>query len=573
MLPDIVNKKFNSSVKPLPLLDAQDKHGLLLNSKSHQQGSIFPLIYNKNAHNSQDNRPQGQHGIQLPAAERLGETSNKILPVNYEKTIQGHKPPLKPADALKHFKNHLTAYEQNEILGYSEIWFLGLDARKIDGVSDTENSSSYDDEQGTYITVLRDHLAYRFEVLDLTGKGSFGQVVKCLDHKNNEVVAVKIIRNKKRFHHQALMEIKILELLRRKDKDGSHNIVRMKEYFYFRNHLCISFELLGVNLYELVKRNNFQGFSLSLVRKFTISILKCLEMLKKERIIHCDLKPENILLFKKGQSAIKVIDFGSSCYEHQRVYTYVQSRFYRSPEVILGYPYGLAIDMWSLGCIIAELHAGFPLFPGENEVDQLACMMEVLGLPPASFIKAAPRRKAFFDLKGTPKSITNSKGKKRRPNSKDLAITVQSSDAVFLDFLKSCLRWNPDERITPNEALQHAWIQSTKARKMKPKTNATKSLNYAALQSPAKHKDIELHTVKAETCIDVAENHISGCPSFIDDCAAEALSEINLQPTNKWNNQIKTNISLTNIFDKVDQPDPDSNTNLLNNSKMSLPIP
>ncbi|KAJ1165196.1 hypothetical protein NDU88_005625 [Pleurodeles waltl] len=157
--------------------------------------------------------------------------------------------------------------------------------------------------------------------------------------------------------------------------------------------------------------------------------------------------------------------------------------------------------MWSLGCIIAELHTGFPLFPGENEVDQLACIMEVLGLPPISFLKAAPRRKAFFDAKGAPKSITNSKGKKRRPNSKDLAVMVHSSDTGFLDFLNSCLRWNPEERITPDEALQHAWIQSAKVRKIKPKTNATKTLKDASFQSAAKNKDIGLHTVKAGSVV------------------------------------------------------------------------
>ncbi|KAK4830326.1 hypothetical protein QYF61_010090 [Mycteria americana] len=152
-----------------------------------------------------------------------------------------------------------------------------------------------------------------------------------------------------------------------------------------------------INLYELIKKNNFQGFSLSLIRHFTQCVLRCLQVLYQERIIHCDLKPENILLYHKGQGSVKVIDFGSSCYEHQRVYTYVQSRFYRSPEVILGHPYAMAVDMWSLGCIMAELYTGYPLFPGENEVDQLACIMEVLGLPPADFIQAASRKRTFFE--------------------------------------------------------------------------------------------------------------------------------------------------------------------------------
>ncbi|RWS01318.1 dual specificity tyrosine-phosphorylation-regulated kinase 2-like protein [Dinothrombium tinctorium] len=105
---------------------------------------------------------------------------------------------------------------------------------------------------------------------------------------------------------------------------------------------------------------------------------------------------ENILLRHKGGSSIKVIDFGSSCFAHQRVYTYIQSRFYRAPEVVLGLPYGPAIDIWSLGCILAELYTGYPLFPGENEADQLSCIMEILGTPPSSVLESATRRRLFF---------------------------------------------------------------------------------------------------------------------------------------------------------------------------------
>ncbi|KAF3816440.1 hypothetical protein GH733_014613 [Mirounga leonina] len=317
---------------------------------------------------------------ELQASEMLFHSSIKTEdPKPEEKPPRKHKVPLTAAEALKFFKNQLSSYEQSEILGYTELWFLGLEAEKLHMTPEKFSKTSFDDEHGSYMKVLHDHIAYRYEVLEMIGKGSFGQVAKCLDHKNNELVALKIIRNKKRFHHQALVELKILEALRRKDKDNTHNVVHMKDFFYFRNHLCITFELLGINLYELMKNNSFQGFSLSVVRRFTLSVLKCLQMLYVEKIIHCDLKPENIVLYQKGQVSVKVIDFGSSCYEHQKVYTYIQSRFYRSPEVILGHPYNMAIDMWSLGCIMAELYTGYPLFPGENEAEQLACIMEVNG--------------------------------------------------------------------------------------------------------------------------------------------------------------------------------------------------
>ena len=80
--------------------------------------------------------------------------------------------------------------------------------------------------------------------------------------------------------------------------------------------------------------------------------------MREHNIVHCDLKPENILLRKINKSGIKIIDFGSGCFEDQKIYTYIQSRFYRAPEIVLGIPYSSAIDMWSFGCILYELYVG-----------------------------------------------------------------------------------------------------------------------------------------------------------------------------------------------------------------------
>lgn len=367
--------------------------------------------------------------------------------------------PMTPATALKLHRDHLTEYEQSEVLEYPQIWYTGAGAQKVRGSPVCGNHNhGYDDDRGDYTIVPHDHFAYRFEIIQILGKGSFGQVMRCFDYKTQTMKAVKVIRNKKRFHHQALVEVKILEHLRHKDPDDGCNIVHMHEYFYFRNHLCISFELLSINLYEFIKNNNFQGLSLGLIRRFAQQLLVSLKFLRKQRVIHCDLKPENILLRQPNKSVIKVIDFGSSCFEDERVYTYIQSRFYRSPEVILGLPYDVGIDMWSLGCILAELYTGYPLFPGENEVEQLACIMEICGLPPQSVLDQASRRKVFFDSAGAPRLVANSRGKKRRPGAKELSQVLRCTDALFVNFLEMCLQWNIRERFTPEDALKHEWI-------------------------------------------------------------------------------------------------------------------
>merc|ERR1712170_298193 len=145
---------------------------------------------------------------------------------------------------------------------------------------------------------------------------------------------------------------------------GKHHLLQMYDHFLFRGHLCLVFELLSINLYELIRQNKFRGLPTTLIRHIMIQIVDAMLTLAEANVVHCDLKPENILLQSSDSADIKIIDFGSACLEHRTVYTYIQSRFYRSPEVILGVSYGKSIDMWSVGCIAAELFLGLPLFPG-----------------------------------------------------------------------------------------------------------------------------------------------------------------------------------------------------------------
>uniref|UniRef100_A0ABM5GL78 dual-specificity kinase n=1 Tax=Pogona vitticeps TaxID=103695 RepID=A0ABM5GL78_9SAUR len=518
----VFRQKVNSSISVLPHLEFQAKPSMVSSAvKSQAQEAIFPQIAMKNLQTV-----NVLHQViflvlhllvVIRKAENIGEYCD-IIHVDiyqglFKRRYKGEVPKrIRFFKALKHFRNQLTLYEQREVKEYKELWFLGLGAKKIEGHSDAENNNFYDDDHGSYKKVLSDHIAYRYEILAVIGKGSFGHVVKCLDHKTGEKVAVKIIRNKKRFHNQAMVEVSILNALRQKDEDHVYNVVHMKEYFYFRNHFCISFELLGINLYELIKKNNFQGFTLGLIRRFTQCILRCLQLLYTEKIIHCDLKPENILISQPqhGQVSFKVIDFGSSCYEHQRVYTYVQSRFYRSPEVILGHPYATPIDMWSLGCIMAELYTGYPLFPGENEMEQLACIMELLGLPPADFIQTASRRRTFFDANGTPKNVTNSRGKIRNPSSRDLSSVLKTYDGCFLDFLKKCLVWKPSHRMTPEEAMHHAWMQDPWLSKVKqkPKT-ATKQSEGSFFTTEKKKENVHKNT-QSERRDEIIWHHLLG---------------------------------------------------------------
>ncbi|KAJ8982345.1 hypothetical protein NQ317_013095, partial [Molorchus minor] len=226
-------------------------------------------------------------------------------------------------------------------------------------------NDGFDDDNHDYIVKNGEKFLERYEIESLLGKGSFGQVVKAYDHGEQCHVAIKIIKNKKPFLNQAQIEVKLLEMMNRADIENKYYI----------------------------------GVSLNLTRKFAQQLCTALLFLSTPElnIIHCDLKPENILLCNPKRSAIKIVDFGSSCQLGQRIYQYIQSRFYRSPEVLLGIPYDLAIDMWSLGCILVEMHTGEPLFSGANEIDQMNKIVEVLGMPPKHLLDQANKTRKFFE--------------------------------------------------------------------------------------------------------------------------------------------------------------------------------
>lgn len=252
-----------------------------------------------------------------------------------------------------------------------------------------------------------------FQVIELLGQGTFAQVFKCKESTTGKIFAIKVVKNKPAFTMQAKMEIEIFRLLRQKaesktsieeddkcDKLSTNCFVSLLCHFMFKKHLCLVFELLGQNLYELLKKRQFRGLPLKVVQSLMKQSIHGLTELGKRKIVHCDLKPENILLVSNSAllhdfsneeliksavneaNTVKLIDFGSACVEGQSTYSYIQSRFYRSPEVLLGINYDSAIDMWSLGCVAAELFLGLPILPGFHEHDQLSRILEMIGILP-----------------------------------------------------------------------------------------------------------------------------------------------------------------------------------------------
>jgi dual specificity tyrosine-phosphorylation-regulated kinase 1 len=387
----------------------------------------------------------------------------------------------------------------------NKVYYEERDARRAARAAQKQkgqgaHNDGYDDENYDYIVTSGEMFYGRYVIKERIGKGSFGQVVRAVDSETNKDVAIKIIKSKKPFLMQAKTEIELLSHLQDKDPDDQNNVVRLLTHFIYRNHQCLVFEMLSLNLYELLKNTQFGGVSLNLIRKFAKQILKALSFLARSDVdvIHCDLKPENILLRHPKRSGVKVIDFGSSCRSNKRMYSYIQSRFYRSPEVMLGLPYTVAIDMWSLGCILVEMHTGEPLFSGSDQFDQMQKIVKMLGMVPMHMLEQASdtHRLQFFEKAKTDAGVeewtirqvpasssssprTSSSPKKIVPGKDPIkSITdVVGADTtrkkkhppsetgnsprnyeLFVDLVYKMLTYDPRHRIKPEEALEHPFI-------------------------------------------------------------------------------------------------------------------
>ncbi|KAG7574319.1 Protein kinase-like domain superfamily [Arabidopsis suecica] len=315
--------------------------------------------------------------------------------------------------------------------------------------------------------VINSVIGGRYYITEYIGSAAFSKVVQAQDLHNGVDVCLKIIKNDKDFFDQSLDEIKLLKHVNKHDPADEHHILRLYDYFYHQEHLFIVCELLRANLYEFQKFNQESGgepyFNLSRLQVITRQCLDALVFLHGLGIIHCDLKPENILIKSYKRCAVKIIDLGSSCFRSDNLCLYVQSRSYRAPEVILGLPYDEKIDLWSLGCILAELCSGEVLFPNEAVAMILARIVAVLGPIETEMLEKGQETHKYFTKEYDLYHLNE------ESNEIEYIITEEScleeqlhvSDELFLDFVRSLLEINPLRRPTALEALNHPWLSSS----------------------------------------------------------------------------------------------------------------
>ncbi|KAG8589977.1 hypothetical protein GDO81_006585 [Engystomops pustulosus] len=288
----------------------------------------------------------------------------------------------------------------------------------------------------------------KFEVLGVVGEGAYGVVLKCRHKETKEIVAIKKFKDSEEneeVKETTLRELKMLRTLKQE------NIVELKEAFRRRGKLYLVFEYVEKNMLELLEEMP-NGVPPEKVKNYIYQLIKAIHWCHKNDIVHRDIKPENLLI--SYNDILKLCDFGFarnlSEGSNANYTEYVATRWYRSPELLLGAPYGKAVDMWSVGCILGELSDGQPLFPGESEIDQLFTIQKVLGPLPSEQMKLFYSNPRFHGMRFP--AVNHPQSLERR------YLGIISS--VLLDLMKNLLKLNPSDRYLTEQCLNHPAFQT-----------------------------------------------------------------------------------------------------------------
>ncbi|KAJ2800473.1 U4/U6 small nuclear ribonucleoprotein prp4 [Coemansia helicoidea] len=344
-------------------------------------------------------------------------------------------------------------------------------------------ADSWDDSDGYYRTIVGELLDDRYLVQAFLGQGVFSSVVRAVDtRQQNAPVAIKIIRQNELMHRAGVKEQRVLERLQAADPADQMHVVRLTGSFAHRGHLCLCFELMSMNLREVVRKyGRATGLSLQAVRVYGTHLLLALDLLRRCGVVHGDVKPDNCFVSEQ-RNAARLGDLGSACdVGAAEITPYLVSRFYRAPEIILGLPYDGAVDVWSLGATLFELYTGRILFPGRDNNHMLRLMMEARGHIPNRMLRRGQFWQQHFEDNGgstmdfvarATDPLSGAASERRmvfaRPALDIRARVLQATpDAApedtqqalrFASLLERCLELSPEKRIAPIDALRHPFF-------------------------------------------------------------------------------------------------------------------
>ncbi|XP_045207843.1 cyclin-dependent kinase 4-like [Mercenaria mercenaria] len=291
---------------------------------------------------------------------------------------------------------------------------------------------------------------HQYEEVSLIGKGAYGVVYKGRDLKNEgQFVAMKMIRIQNTEEGMPMSAIREISLLKQLEAYEHPNIVRLLDVRHTQSlggeiQLKLVFEFIDQDLTTYLEKCPSPGLGPDKIKDLMFQLLSGVDFLHSNRIVHRDLKPQNVLISFDGQ--LKLADFGlARVYGFQMALTQVVvTLWYRAPEVILQAQYATPVDMWSCGCIFAELFNRRPLFCGESDIDQLIKIFEVRGRPIES---------------DWPQNVSLPWNSFQAFPPRSVSSYIPEMDPVGMDLFEKLLTFNPHRRISASDALRHKYFK------------------------------------------------------------------------------------------------------------------
>jgi renal tumor antigen len=287
---------------------------------------------------------------------------------------------------------------------------------------------------------------HKYRLISKKGEGTFSEVLKAQSIKNGQYTAIKCMKN----HFDSIEQVNNLREIQALQRlSPNPHVVKLYEVLYDQptGRLALVFELMNMNMYELI-RGRRHYLPENAVKLFMYQLIKAMDHMHRNGIFHRDIKPENILI---RDDLLKVADFGScrGIYSKQPYTEYISTRWYRAPECLLtdGY-YGYKMDMWGVGCVMFEVIALFPLFPGTNELDQITKVHKVLGSPSAELLaKFKEHAASHIDFNFPQYEATG------------IAKMIPHTSAECVDLIEKLIDYDPDTRLSARQALRHPWFR------------------------------------------------------------------------------------------------------------------
>lgn len=289
----------------------------------------------------------------------------------------------------------------------------------------------------------------RYRLIAKKGEGTFSEVLKAQNIRNQEYCAIKCMKN----HFDSIEQVNNLREIQALQRLSPHpHVVTLFEVLYDRpsGRLALVFELMQMNFYELI-RGRRHYLAEPTLKNYIFQLCKAMSHMHRHGIFHRDIKPENVLI--SGEQ-LKVADFGScrGIYSRQPYTEYISTRWYRAPECLLtdGY-YSHEMDMWGVGCVMFEVSSLFPLFPGTNEMDQIQKIHKILGTPSQAMLDKFKISRAHADM-----NFPEYRGSGIVPLLPNL-----SPEGV--DLVVRLLEYDPKERMSARASLRHRWFSDLRS--------------------------------------------------------------------------------------------------------------